>query len=455
MWRKDVMPIKITSLNHVRIGDLDLGQADLKRLPEPILIRLLNALSQIFTRYPSLLGNESFQYEAGDLTQTPDELKDILCRIYSVAQYYLGKGSLQDAPLAVTNQAYQDRQAEQAKAGSSFCRFWANKPEFVYTVPIDGNSAVRNTLNAVNEGLRGVTALSTATTLSGVIAMPAIVYAGSRLAKQGWAADQRAKEIGDLEGRVQAWTNIIGGSAYGALGVGFIPAFGPDFFSLVGASWGSSAASIIQTGGFVINGFSLAMYAAVLASSLHGIAYTSAFRNEFTEIVHQKDVAAEDKATQALRFLKQQFTLTAAEAEGLDETATTQAAQKKYERFIRRVGKECAAEVVSAIRDGLLRNVHDTLSNVKTLIDKVNYDSFREKVKHYLLLTIAIVGITATILSILAMTIGTGGIASSALTAVAAVLWLTVDSSKIHAWAAKQAAKVFLKEIDWSDSIPK
>src|SRR3989344_1836608 len=384
-------------------------------LPLRVRLSFLDALSAFLTRLNPTRKSTPDPVPfttVTDLTQAPPELRDSLRRIYNVGQYWLNNtGSLHadtNAKKAVARSAGKVAAAFQTQP---FLRYWNNGAEFVYTVPIDSNSLVRNTISAVDMAKGGVSALSAVTTLSGVIAMPAIVYAGSKLAMQGWKEAVRAWEINDREGFLQGAMKAGGGGSYAALGAGFIPAFGPDFLSLISSGNVASSgvgAAVAQAGGFAVNGLGLALYVAVAIGAIHGIAYMEEFRNDFTDILYQKGVKDRDKALQALRFLKQQFTLTEADAAGLskDADAKVKKAQEKWDRFVRRVGKKCAVDVFNEV-DELLEEVQklgtSTLADVKQLqsakdlIDKVDRASFQEKVKQVLLLIIAIVGITATI----------------------------------------------------------
>ncbi len=258
---------------------------------------------------------------------------------------------------------------------------------------VDGNSMTANTLRCVP--LVGLSAAASAvsTLAGGILGIP-IGLSGLRLdCKKGGAALRYGDGEGVAHHALSGTTNF----SYAALSGVSVAAGGM-------ALGGVSAPTAM---GSALGGLGFALYGALAICGVHGLVRSRAFGREFSQIKGDEE---------KLRWLKAQVSLSEEELKGKDPEKVL---QKKWSIFERRTSPECARRV---------RNFSG-----KELIREVEKANFMTQVKYGLFILISIVGIAAFAALMIVLSPF-----SPALFAVGAVLWLTVDSSRLHKYIGEK-----------------
>jgi hypothetical protein len=270
---------------------------------------------------------------------------------------------------------------------------------------IDGNSALRNGTSAT----AALTPLPFAATVfvaasaaaGGIVGVPI----GLAVALDGAKKVKAAAQCGDLEGVVHngLWTNV--GATYAGLS-SILATEG--VMILQGAAPPAALAPA-----FV--GLGLALYGGLLAYGTHGLWKCSQFHSQL------KTALKEGGNLGALRWLSAQVTLTDEEKKRPDAAKIL---QRKWSRLDLRIGAASSALVREKLSK-LMEQFNPVLA--RELILAVEKAVFKEKVKHIILIAISILGILASVFVVVLT-----GPASPLLFAVGALIWLAVDSSRLH-----------------------
>ncbi|MDE3045776.1 MAG: hypothetical protein KGJ02_03935 [Verrucomicrobiota bacterium] len=520
------MTYKVDSIGKLDFLDLELVAKEIQALPEKTRSeffkdlgasivkqghqneRRLGLSDQSWSQYPELQKSLKKVYNAAHYTfeKFRKEIEDLVLKRPDESTNYEELGDRKQIREKVSglNKELTDKWYQKHKG-----RFWeivgkmweATLGKLKFGTPseagatlLDFNSKARNKGNAVLAARGPNAALAMACTISGVVATPFMLLVGGLITKNSVEAWKKAKAIGDKEGQIQAFVGGLGGASYTALGAAFPVGFVPGLCEPSAAGVAAATA-----GGFAINALALVLYSAVGVNAARSLSYIEEYRQEFRAILHRKNaiehpdkelekslfgyfnslpehtkkLAKErtgkwmrdrEKALQSLLFLRQQITLTEADKIGIEnnEEAKKKKFEEKWDKFIRRVGKESAVEVGDMV-DNLLRGLFNkdrsvvtkALNEAKLFINRIDKASFREKAKQVLLLTIAALGLTASILGILSMTMGGGNLllVYAILSAVTAGMWLTTDWRRCHIWTTNLIAKAALKQDHWEESL--
>lgn len=273
---------------------------------------------------------------------------------------------------------------------------------------IDVNSFLRNGVSTTS----ALTPLRFAATLfvaasavaGGVVGVPI----GLAIVRNGCKQMKAAAQVGDIEGLAHngLWTGV--GATFAGLS-GLLATNG--VMSLAGKV---PPAPITPAFG----GACIAMYGAILAYGVHGLWKTSQFHSELKTVLKERGESG------VLDWLKDQVTLNEKEAKDPEKAKIL---QKKWNRFELRTNAACAALVREKL-SGLM-----TPNETSELIQEIEKAVFKERVKYFLLILIALLGIAGALCIILL-----AGPASPLLFALGGLAWLTVDNARLHSYIGDQ-----------------
>ncbi len=291
-----------------------------------------------------------------------------------------------------------------------------NTPEFFSIeapeVTSDVNGLLRNSLVIAGRGASFIKNSKVLDTGLGVVASLQKVY---KHTSNGYAA----KKCNDKEGVVQA----------GLLG-------------------SAGATGLISTGSYIAFGtatncFGLGTSGMILASAIHSLNYLPPFRSTLRAILDKKDIPLHKIAEQGIIFLQQQIALTEADLREIAlkyptqtqrHAAKTAKLQEKWDRFVRRVGRDCAQKVaLDSAR--LLEEARAGLStNALALLQLANKESSFIMTVKVFLLCVALLGTIASLISIIATAPISASVifALSTIGVLAAILAIFIDSSYVQ-----------------------
>jgi hypothetical protein len=190
---------------------------------------------------------------------------------------------------------------------------------------------------------------------------------------------------------------------------------------------------------------SLGEYAMLSASALYSLQYLPTFRKRFHKIIDRQDISLQKKAELSILFLQQQIVLTEANQQKIDLKCRSPEKRngvmhrkllKKWDRFVRRVGADCAHKVATESQKMLEDVRNGKLDEVLELWSMVNQNISSRLTTQLLILTLSLLAVALSLVGIIAgaSLSATVVFAMSALGALSAVLWLLVDSSHVRKW---------------------
>lgn len=275
---------------------------------------------------------------------------------------------------------------------------------------IDSNSAARNSSSAAKGVFSlpafATTAINVSAAVGGILGVP-IGLAGAR---DGYLKAKYAFKVGDREG---VGTNIL----WGSFGAGFGGVSG-----ILGTEgiMGLAGTAIPATLGTAFGGVGLGMNGALALYGAYALNEARKFGDELTK----------RSPEEAFEWLREQISLTADEIQECrqceePDKEMARRLQKKWNALELRVGSACAKKLREAL--------FEKIENLAELIEEVEKANFKQQVKYVLFIMIALVGTAAFV----AMMLSTGP-ASPAFFALGALLWLTVDNSKLHSYIGEK-----------------
>ncbi len=283
---------------------------------------------------------------------------------------------------------------------------------------IDGNSALRNTASSVKllasiPVIAGIVNESAA--IGGILGVPN----GLSWARDALIKTDAAAECGHIEGVFHHSLSAVSGLSYAGVS-GLLASEG-----IMGLENASILAGI--TTAFLGLGF--AMYGALTIGGAHGLIKSRTFGNALNE----QKVKGE---LETLKWLNSQISLDPAEIEEIEKTAKdpekeiTQRLLKKWSVFELRTNSECAKMVREKV-PALLEKFD--LEEAQKLIEEVEKANYMQQVKQALFVIISLFGLAAFV----AMMVVSGPV-SPILFALGALIWLTLDSSKLHNYVGEK-----------------
>lgn len=290
---------------------------------------------------------------------------------------------------------------------------------------VDGNSVLRNgtatassftALPACANAFIGVSAAA-----GGILGVPV----GLSIARDGYKGVKAAVQCRDLEG-------VFHKGLWGSVGANFAGLSGILAAEGIMSLQGSAIPAAIAP---AFAGLGFGLYGSLLGYGAYGYWRAAEFQKELKMVVRNEG------DWEALQFLSRQIDLTESELNEVRRSKNpgrekARLLQKKWNRFELRTNARCAS-VVRERLPALMQNFDPV--QVRELLVEVEKAAFQSKVKHILLIVLAILGIGASIFVIVAM-----GPASPLLFAVGALIWFTVDSSGLNnciaetCWAWRQ-----------------
>lgn len=289
---------------------------------------------------------------------------------------------------------------------------WSNEFYFSPSVPeardsgslfVDVNSAARNGVSAAMTRIAlpavAGTLVAASAAAGGVLGIPI----GLSHAADGFKKLKASYSVGD-------WEGVAAGTAW----------------SLVGSTY-AGLSSLLATDGIMtlanqsvpqaltpaFGYLGIAFYSVLLGYGAYGVLQTTSFRKELKEQIANGTAA---------HWLKSQLTL-AGEENNLPEEEKEKLLQKKWNEFEFRAGKSSGKLLREKIQD------LDDPTKVEELFLKVEEGSFKESVKHWLFVLLALLGIVA---SVAVFTLAPTSLISPLFFAVGAVVWIGVDSPRLH-----------------------
>lgn len=273
---------------------------------------------------------------------------------------------------------------------------------------IDSQSLMRNSLwsAAVVTTLpsRAMTAISLGTVVGGAAGIPL----GALIAREGVKKVCRAVQLGDQEGALHKSLWAATGVTY----VGLSSVLTVDgAYMLLGKTSPSLINPLFAYGG-------VALYGAILAYGAYGYAKADQFEKRLCEAY---------KEGKGLDWLKNEFFLTESERQAVEAlpesergTAEQKALQRKWNRLELRIGSQTVSKLLQSLKSG------EPLDE-KAFVYAALKGAFKEKVKNFLFVFISILGVLSCVFVVKAF-----GMASPLLFAIGALLWFTLDSSRLH-----------------------
>lgn len=279
---------------------------------------------------------------------------------------------------------------------------------------VDVNSFARNSTSTV----RALTPLSAAagafvagsSILGGVLGVP-IGLAGVR---DSWIKGRLAYHCGHTEGVLQNvfWASVGGG--YAGLS-GLLVADG--ILTLQGAA---VSAAIMPAFG----GFGLVMSAGAMAYGIHGALKASHFGSRLREKIDTLD------AGEVISWLNEQI-----------NSPEGKSSEKNWRALEFRIGAE-ATEAFSKFTS----KSSVAMSEKKELVLEVLKGNYKEKVKHITLIAIGVISALACIF----IFVHGGAFLTPLFFAIGALMWLAVDSSKLHNYIGEKCWQVHY-ESQWKN----
>ncbi len=312
---------------------------------------------------------------------------------------------------------------------------------------IDVGSLTRNTISGAAE-LPFVPADAAAKMASGVAGMTVAggamaVVQGGLIVRKSLKTAKLAYEHGDAEGMGQAALMGTSGLSYSTVGAGMVV---NGSATLAGkTALAAAAGTAITVAGIAMDGL-LAIYAA------YGWKVTRQFRVELKEILNEKREPDEaERLREALAWVHEQVSLSDWEIMEIRQTAEEpekeilKRQQKKWDQFERRVGVEASAAIrhhlpsFEALQEGLAVGDAASIEKARDIVLEVEKGNYKERVKYKLFFLIAVIGLIG-----FALALAFPPLAPVAF-AIGALVWLTVDSTKIHGYVTEKCWQRHLK----------
>lgn len=270
---------------------------------------------------------------------------------------------------------------------------------------VDANSAARNSvsvaLTRVSLPAIASTFVAASSAVGGILGVPI----GLSHVADGLKRLKASYNVRDWEGVAtqSAWTLI--GSGYAGLS-SILAADG--IMTLAGKTAPQALTPAFSYFGSIF-------YTALLGYGTYGAWQTGRFRQNLKEKIAEGTAAD---------WLKAQVTLTG-EENHLSSEEKEKVLQKKWNQFELRAGKGCGAFLREHIAD------LDDPEKVQEIFLKVEEGSFKESVKHWFFVLLALLGLAASLAILL---LPPTSLISPLFFAVSAVLWVGVDSSDLHVY---------------------
>jgi hypothetical protein len=282
---------------------------------------------------------------------------------------------------------------------------------------LDANSALRNSaMLAAGYAPHAAPALVGIWAGCALSAGVVITALGTKLAADAAQETARAYRNGDSEGVVHAGSRSVALGAFAALGPAVLTSVLASPNAVAKALKVPANGAVAAKIGVAIPALMGVMFGGLLIHAGYVLSYLSSFRAKMNK-ANQNQTLYE--------FLAQQLQLS-----DQDKELPPADQQKRYEALrsalVRRVG-ESTVELLESILARKEMSVQVPESDRKRVTAMALEHNYKLIVKSLLLLLIAIVGVTVTVLSF----VSTGGVATMLLILLA-FLWLTVDSSRLH-----------------------
>lgn len=312
---------------------------------------------------------------------------------------------------------------------------------------IDTGSFTRNFISAAAE-LPFVPTDAAAKMATGVAGMSiaggAMAFVqGGLIARKSYKTAKLAYEHGDAEGLGQAALMGTSGLAYSTVGAGMV---------INGSATLAGKAALAAAGGAAITGAGMAMNGLLAIYAAYGWKVTRQFRMELKEILDKtREPNESERMREALAWIHSQVSLSDWEILEIRQTAEDpekeilNRLQKKWDQFERRVGVEACAAIrhqlprLEALQEGLVAGDANALAQAKDIVLEVEKGNYKERVKYKLFFLVAVIGLIG-----FALAIAFPPLAPVAFL-IGALVWLTVDSTKIHGYVAEKCWQRHLK----------
>lgn len=314
---------------------------------------------------------------------------------------------------------------------------------------IDTGSFTRNFISAAAE-LPFVPADAAAKMASGVAGMSiaggAMAFVqGGLIARKSYKTAKLAYEHGDAEGMGQAALMGASGLSYSTVGAGMV---------INGAATLAGKTALAAAGGTAIIVAGIAMNGLLAVYAAYGWKATRQFRMELKEILDKtREPNESERMREALAWIHGQVSLSDWEIMEIRQTAEDpekeilKRQQKKWDQFERRVGVEACTAVrrqlprFEALQEGLAAGDAEALAQSKEIVLEVEKGNYKERVKYKLFFLVAVIGLIG-----FALAIAFPPLAPVAFL-IGALVWLTIDSSKIHGYVAEKCWQRHLKKL--------
>jgi len=234
------------------------------------------------------------------------------------------------------------------------------------------------------------------------------------------------------------------GTAFFVTGLGVITDSLPRLWSVFDKGLASVpilTASIITAGHAGI----LLMSGCLLAKGIYDLTHLNHFRNDLTEILDREHIPKGDKAKQGLVFIEQQISITEGDLlnlkekfkdEDVLESEIAKLLKVKWNRFVRRVGEDCAhkiADQIGTVHEALFIGDEDGISKAIDLIQEVDKASYKNKVRNVIQIILTLVYLCVGIISL----VTPFGIILPILSLVGLGIYIIINSDKVHQFVSK------------------
>lgn len=322
----------------------------------------------------------------------------------------------------------------------------------------DGVSAVRNTATSVSSAVSGLGALATAAAALKILNGPILVGVGACMLRDTHYKVVEARNCGHTEG-------VARHALYGSMGAGLTAVGGMVTADAIAAlaNLSPSAHVVLPSamGAIALPVAVIGMYASQLIYSAHGLYIGSKFSSDLEKVESSSKAWDEDSGPETQKpptpyewllaqLTKPEEVLSKKEYERLADSPADkidnvegQVSARLRHKFELRAGKE-ATDLLLAVNkanshrwnvvrdDNSRRFSEDFIGALKSYsVEKVKEAVYKKKVTNYLLFVIALVGITLGAL-LLTNPVGWMAIALAIVSAMLAMAWLSIDSSKLN-----------------------
>lgn len=313
---------------------------------------------------------------------------------------------------------------------------------------IDVGSFTRNSISGAAE-LPFVPAGAAAKMANGVAGMTiaggAMAFVqGGLIARKSYKVAKQAYEHGDTEGVGQAALMGASGLSYSTVGAGMV---------INGSATLAGKTALAAAGGMAITVAGIAMDGLLAIYAAYGWKVTRQFRMELKEILNaEREPNEAERLREALAWVQTQVSLSDWEIMEIRQSAADpekeilNRQQKKWDQFERRVGVEACAAIrhqmprFEALQEGLAAGDVASIDEARSIVQEVEKGNYKERVKYKLFFLIAIIGLIGFALSIAFPPLAPVAFA------IGALIWLTVDSSKIHGYVTEKCWQRHLKK---------